>query len=665
MKLTQKLTLTFLLVGMIPALLIGGIAFTLASNGLSQQAFQQLEAVRGIKKAQLEAFFFEREGDMTILTETVALFTATNNDLNTALAPLTRPAQGESKNFFNKYVSSYGYYDVFLISPAGDVFFTEAKEADYGTNLITGPYRDSGLARVFRNASDSRGFVLEDFAPYAPSDGEPAAFIAKPLYQDGQLTAVVALQLSIDAINNFMQVRDGMGETGESYLVGKDKRMRSDSFLDPRGHSVMASFAGSIADNGVDTAASRAALQGDTDVNIITDYNGHPVLSAYAPVAVGGHNWALIAEIDAAEAFAIIEELKIDIVLILLVTIALIIITALKVARSVTLPLGGEPKEMRQIAEQIAAGDLTRQFENSEQQASVYSAMRQMTHTLQAMISKIVEASNEIATTSEETSVVTQQSNGIVQQQQKESTQVAAATAQMTTSVQEVASSAAIASDAAEAASQEAQLARDVTDKTNQIINSLNQDISQAAQSIQALETQSAQIGSVMDVIRGIAEQTNLLALNAAIEAARAGEQGRGFAVVADEVRSLAQKTQESTTDIEAMISQLQNGTRQAVSIMQTSQEKTRETLEMAGSAGNAITNISGSITEIRDMNLQIASAAEQQSAVSEEINMSITNINELSQQTAGGAKQTADATLMLAQLAERLNGLVLNFRLK
>lgn len=665
MKLTQKLTLIFLLVGMIPALLIGGIAFTLASNGLSQQAFHQLEAVRGIKKAQLEAFFSEREGDITVLTETVALFTDSQPGLEDALTPLTRPRPGESQNFFSKYVSSYGYYDVFLISPAGEVFFTEAGEADFGTNLLTGPYRDSGLARAFRNASDSRGFVLEDFAPYAPSNNEPAAFIANPLYQNGRLTAVVALQLSINAINTFMQVRDGMGETGESYLVGDDKRMRSDSFLDPRGHSVKASFAGNIADNGVDTAATTEAIKGNTGTDIINDYNGNPVLSAYTPVSVGGHNWALIAEIDEAEAFAIITELKIDIVLILLVAITLIIIVALKVARSVTLPLGGEPKEMRQIAEQIAAGDLTRQFNNSEQQASVYSAMRQMTHTLQAMISKIVEASNEIATTSEETSVVTQQSNGVVQQQQKESAQVAAATAQMTTSVQEVASSAASASDAAEAASQEALLAKDVTEKTNQIISSLNQDISQAAQSIQALETQSAQIGSVMDVIRGIAEQTNLLALNAAIEAARAGEQGRGFAVVADEVRSLAQKTQESTSDIEAMISQLQNGTRQAVSIMQSSRDKTRETLEMAGNTGSAISNISSSITEIRDMNIQIASAAEEQSAVSEEINQSIANISELSQQTAGGAKQTADATLMLAQLAERLNGLVLNFRLK
>lgn len=665
MKLTQKLTLIFLLVGMIPALLVGGIAFYLASSGLSQQAFHQLEAVRGIKKAQLEGFFFEREGDMAILTETVALFAGKSTDLETALTPLTQPRPGASQNFFNKYVKSYGYYDVFLISPQGDVFFTEAKEADFGTNLISGTYRDSGLARVFRNARDKRDFVLEDFAPYAPSNNEPAAFIAEPLYQNGQLVAVVALQLSIEAINKFMQVRDGMGATGESYLVGDDMRMRSDSFLDPRGHSVKASFAGDIANNGVDTAATSEALKGNTNVDIITDYNGNPVLSAYTPVSVGGHNWALIAEIDEAEAFEIIEELKLDILLILLVAAGLIIVAALKVSRSVTQPLGGEPNDMRMIAEQIASGDLTRKFDSTDNQASVYSAMSQMTHTLQSMISKIVEASNEIATTSEETSVVTQQSNGVVQQQQKESVQVAAATAQMTASVQEVASSAAHASDAAETAAQEALLAKDVTDKTNQIINSLNDEIGQAAQSIQSLETQSAQIGSVMDVIRGIADQTNLLALNAAIEAARAGEQGRGFAVVADEVRSLAQKTQESTSDIETMINQLQTGTRQAVGIMKTSSQKTMETLEMASNAGNAINKISGSINEIRDMNIQIASAAEQQSSVSEEINLSITNISELSQQTAGGAKQTAEATLMLAQLAERLNSLVLNFRLK
>lgn len=665
MKLNQKLTLIFLLIGIIPALLVAAIAFTLASNGLSSQAFNQLEAVRGIKKAQLEAFFFERQGDMTMLTETVSLFAGTRSNLESAVAPLTQPRANNRLSFFSQYIETYGYYDVFLINPQGDVFYTEAREADFGTNLLTGQYRNTGLANVFRNARDQRSFALEDFAAYAPSNNEPAAFIAEPIYSNGQLVAVVALQLSLDAINNFMQIRDGMGESGESYLVGNDMRMRSDSYLDPQGHSVKASFAGTIAANGVDTAATRAALQGTTATDIIIDYNGNPVLSAYTPVRVGDHNWALISEIDEAEAFAVIDELQLDILFIMLIAIVLIILIAIRVARSVTQPLGGEPKEMREIAKQIAAGDLTREFSEHQTQASVYKAMRQMNQTLQTMIGKIVEASNEIATTSEETSVVTQQSNSVVQLQQKESTQVAAATAQMTCSVQEVATSAAQASDAAEEASEAAYIARDVTAKTNVIINDLSTEIAQATESIRMLETQSAQIGSVMDVIRGIAEQTNLLALNAAIEAARAGEKGRGFAVVADEVRSLAQKTQESTSDIENMISQLQSGTRDAVKIMEVSSQKTRETLEMAGNTDTAINNISSSINAIRDMNIQIASAAEEQSSVSAEINTSISNISELSQQTAGGAAQTAEATLLLAQLAERLNGLVLNFKLK
>ena len=240
---------------------------------------------------------------------------------------------------------------------------------------------------------------------------------------------------------------------------------------------------------------------------------------------------------------------------------------------------------------------------------------------------------------------------------------VATATNEMTASIQEVANSASRASTAAETAAREALLAKDVTENTNEAILSLADEISQATSSIRSLEEQSTQIGSVLDVIRGISEQTNLLALNAAIEAARAGEQGRGFAVVADEVRSLAQKTQKSATEIEAMISQLQTGSRLAVNMMESSSHRTTETIEMANRAGLAITSISSAVDAINDMNAQIACAAEEQSAVSEEINKSITNISDLSQQTAGGAQQTAEATLQLAQLAEQLNGLVEQFK--
>lgn len=194
----------------------------------------------------------------------------------------------QNTDFLTYYNSAYGYYDILLISPTGKVFYSVAKEADYNTNILTGPYQDSNLGQLIRQVLDTQQFGFADFAPYGPSGGEPASFIAKPLLHSNETELVVAIQLPLSAINTIMQERDGMGETGETYLVGPDMRMRSDSFLDPENRSVQASFAGTVADNGVDTEASRQAIAGNSGQQIIIDYNGNYVLSDYDPIDVFG-----------------------------------------------------------------------------------------------------------------------------------------------------------------------------------------------------------------------------------------------------------------------------------------------------------------------------------------------------------------------------------------
>ncbi|MCP4042440.1 MAG: methyl-accepting chemotaxis protein, partial [Gammaproteobacteria bacterium] len=538
------------------------------------------------------------------------------------------------------------------------------KEADYETNMVSGKYKDSGLGQPTRKVLGTKQYGVADFAPYAPSNGDPAAFIAQPYIRDGEIELIVALRLSLEAINSVMQQRDGMGETGETYLVGSDKLMRSDSFLDPEGHSVMASFAGTVTNNGVDSEAVNEALAGKTDSKIITDYKGNPVLSAYAPLKVGDTTWALLAEIDAAEAFAAIGNLYGYMTIIAVIVIIVIIILALVVARTILKPLGGEPEVMQRITEQISQGDLTVTFADAENATGVYAAMHGMTERLRELVGRVVHSSTVLANTAEQTSAIAEQTSTGIRNQHDATDQVATAMEEMSVTVQEVARNAADTASYTHAAEQQTEHGKDVVSTTVDTINGLATEINRATEVINSLQEKSTDIGSVSDVISGIADQTNLLALNAAIEAARAGEQGRGFAVVADEVRTLAQKTQESTHSIKEIIEQLQSGASEAVRVMEESRERTLETIDKAANAGTALESISQAVGRINGMNTQIATASEQQATVSEDISRNVQNISQIAAQTLTGAGETVAASAQLAELAKQLKGTVSTFRI-
>jgi len=252
------------------------------------------------------------------------------------------PKDEDGTYFFAKYVDMYGYYDLFLINPDGYVFFTAAEESDYQTNMVNGKFSRSGLGVLVREVLETEEFAFADFEPYAPSNDEPAAFIAQPVVNDGKVEIIVALQLSLEGVNKIMQERTGMGETGETYLVGEDKLMRSDSFLDPENHSVIASFANPNLGS-VDTEASRQALAGETAEDIIIDYNGNPVLSAYTPITIfDDTTWALLAEIDQAEVMAPIRSMTMLILIIGVVMAIGVAVLALVFAGGLAKQVGGE-----------------------------------------------------------------------------------------------------------------------------------------------------------------------------------------------------------------------------------------------------------------------------------------------------------------------------------
>ncbi|MCT8166309.1 MULTISPECIES: methyl-accepting chemotaxis protein [unclassified Pseudomonas] len=344
----------------------------------------------------------------------------------------------------------------------------------------------------------------------------------------------------------------------------------------------------------------------------------------------------------------------------LVIVLALVAIATL-LTRSIVMPLA----DAVAVAERVATGDLTEQIQvkGRDEPALLLMALARMQTNLRETIRTIAASSDQLASASEELHTVTEDTSRGLHQQSAEIDQAATAVNQMTAAVEEVANNAVSTADASQGADHST---RDGRDQVNQALASIQQlveDVTGTSAEIEQLASSANEISQVLDVIGSIAGQTNLLALNAAIEAARAGEAGRGFAVVADEVRALAHRTQQSTAEIEQMIASIQNGTERAVTAMHSSQGRASGTLEIAQGAGQALEVIAEAIASINQRNLVIASASEEQAQVAREVDRNLVNIRDLAMQTSAGANQTSAAAQDLSRLAVDLNGMVAQFK--
>lgn len=350
------------------------------------------------------------------------------------------------------------------------------------------------------------------------------------------------------------------------------------------------------------------------------------------------------------------------VIFIMLVAVLLTAVLAMLFTRSLVLPLAQAVEQARVVA----SGDLTRHVEiaGKDEPAQLLNALQDMQVSLRGTIQHIADSASQLASASEQLHSVTEDSTRGLHQQNAEIEQAATAVNEMTSAVEEVARNAVSTSEASRQADQTSRNGREQVGQTVSSIVRLAEDVTQTSGSVEDLANHVRDISQVLSVIRAIAEQTNLLALNAAIEAARAGEQGRGFAVVADEVRALAHRTQQSTQEIEQMIAAIDQGTSQAVAAMRTSCERVDFTLEVARAAGMALDEIAQSISAINERNLVIASASEEQANVAREVDRNLLNIRDLSQQSSAGADQTSAASQELSRLAIDLNGVVQRFQL-
>lgn len=405
-----------------------------------------------------------------------------------------------------------------------------------------------------------------------------------------------------------------------------------------------------------------AVRQGDLDTALAVangPLNGHADDMAQALADLMNMN-RVGATAAANHANQVFVSARLWVMVMIALALGLTVILALLLTRSIVAPLA----EALRVAEVVASGNLTHSIDvqGTDEPARLLGALKSMQQSLRSTIQNISDSSTQLASASEELSAVTEDSTRGLHQQNNEIEQAATAVNQMTTAVEEVARNAVSTSEASSESNRTAQHGREQVRQTVDSISHLADDVTDTATEVELLAGQVRDISKVLDVIRSIADQTNLLALNAAIEAARAGDAGRGFAVVADEVRALAHRTQQSTREIEQMISGIQQGTDKAVNAMQNSNSRARSTLDVAKAAGLALDEIAAAISQINERNLVIASASEEQAQVAREVDRNLVNIRDLSMQSSAGANQTSAASQELSRLAVDLNTLVARF---
>lgn len=663
-KLLIQLTLRFLLVALVPLIVALVPAYLAARAVLTEQVHEKLAAKASSRNALLAEYMhvLGRRGQLRAATvhvaeslqalEQYAQATSTAGDFDVQ-SPAYKAVYDKVYARMVQVTPADEYSDLYLISAdSGVVWFNYSREADLGSNLRSGPYKDTGFAKAFERAIATGETAYADFEWFEPAK-KACMFVASPVIDaKGAVRAVTVVELDSRSIAAITSDRSGLGESGEAYIVGRDQLMRTQSHL---------SAANTVLKTKVDTEAARAGLAGKTGVVQGVDYRGIDVVSHYSPLglqAKAGLDWVLIVEVDTSEVFVATDELGRRMLAMGALAVMVMVAFAYALSRRLSVPLAA----IAEAVGRVAQGDLAVRIEVGKGNDEV----AQIALSIGDMLARLRQQASAIGGNTATISAATTQLTTSMAELASSVTETASAVAETSATTEEVKQTSLLASQKAQLVADSARRAVSVaadsqaaTDKTLADLARLQDQVNAIAARMYRLSEQTKSVTAVVGVVDDISDQANLLAVNAAIEAAKAGEFGRGFAVVAQEIRQLAERTRRATTEIPAILGEIERAAAAAVSATEVGTRSIEAVIGQSVAAGQLVRDLSAILGEAAQSATQILVSGQQQVVGMNQVASAMDSIRIASAQNADSAHTMQDTTRSLDGVGKDLQAIV------
>ncbi|MFC4698882.1 methyl-accepting chemotaxis protein [Glaciecola siphonariae] len=590
-----------------------------------------------------------------------------------------------------RFLKEFGYYDIFLVdAPTGHVVYSVFKELDYATSIKTGPYANTGIAEAYKlalEATSSDEVFFSNLNTYLPSYDAMAGFLSSAIFDGDRVIGVLIFQIPLDRLNTVLTrnsdwIDQGYGLSGETYMVGNNKKIITESrfFLEnptayyealsqksPQVAKNVKSAGTTVGIQPVNTETVQAALNGQAGFTEITDYRGVPVFSAYAPISIGNYDYAVIAEMDVEEALALASDIQSSFIYTVLIVGLVVLLIAgcisVYLIVRITKPLHFVGKMCHDLS--AGTGDLTIRLRECGIPEIDRLLVSFNTFIIQVhdIVSTIRENSHALASASEELSAITVESQRNASEQRTQTDSVSEAVEELSQSISSISDTVQNNLAQSEAAKETLANNMDKTDIAANNIRNLVMLIKESSNVIASLRGEVSQVTEFLEVITSIADQTNLLALNAAIEAARAGDAGRGFSVVADEVRTLATRSQENTEKISLIVDKMTKSSDDSVTAMDKAVSAADKGIDLVETVTNALNTLARTLEENQALANTVAHATAQQQQSSGQVAHSVSRISDAAHDAETGASQTNQAAQELASIAAKTMDMVSRFK--